>query len=76
MPSIAAMVLGATAIERHITTDRTLWGTDQASSLSPSGMNSLISSGERVYTILGKSEVTKKKYLDLEKQKLKTMIYW
>jgi N-acetylneuraminate synthase len=76
LPSIAAMVLGATAIERHITTDRTLWGTDQASSLSPSGMNSLISSGERLYTILGKSEITKKKYLNLEKQKLKTMIYW
>ena len=39
--SIAA-VLGAKIIERHITIDRSLWGTDQAASLSPEGMSKLV----------------------------------
>ena len=33
-PSIVACLLGAEVIERHITLDRTMWGTDQAASLS------------------------------------------
>lgn len=33
--SIAAVARGASLIERHFTTDRNLWGTDQTSSLSP-----------------------------------------
>ena len=37
-PSFFAYMLGATSIERHITLDRSMWGTDQAASLSPDGM--------------------------------------
>ena len=33
-PSIYAYFLGANTIERHITLDRSMWGTDQAASLS------------------------------------------
>ena len=40
-PSIAAWFLGADYIERHITLDRTMWGTDQAASLGESGMREL-----------------------------------
>lgn len=40
--SIAAMVLGARFIERHVTTNRTLWGTDQAASLEPAGIYRLV----------------------------------
>lgn len=40
--SIAAAALGATLIERHITLDRTMWGSDQAASLEPQGLMRLI----------------------------------
>jgi N-acetylneuraminate synthase len=41
--SIAAVALGACIIERHITTDRALWGSDQAASLEPNGITKLVS---------------------------------
>jgi N-acetylneuraminate synthase len=40
--SVAAVVLGACAIERHITLDRAMWGSDQAASLEPNGITRLI----------------------------------
>jgi len=40
--SVAASVLGAAVIERHITLDRSLWGSDQAASLEPQGLNRLV----------------------------------
>jgi N-acetylneuraminate synthase len=40
--SLAAAALGATAIERHITLDRTMWGSDHAASLEPSGLQHLV----------------------------------
>lgn len=38
----AAVALGAFFIERHITLDRAMWGSDQAASVEPSGMLRLI----------------------------------
>ena len=40
--SYAAAVLGACMVERHITLDRALWGSDQAASLGPAGLMSLV----------------------------------
>jgi N-acetylneuraminate synthase len=40
--SIAALVLGACVIERHITLDRSLWGSDHAASLEPNGITRLV----------------------------------
>ena len=40
-PSIVAALLGAEVIERHITIDRSMWGTDQAASLSVEGIRNL-----------------------------------
>jgi len=40
--SIAAVALGAVSVERHITLDRTMWGSDHAASLEPKGFESLI----------------------------------
>lgn len=40
--TFAAVVLGAEWIERHITLDRTMWGSDQACSVEPPGMFKLI----------------------------------
>jgi|LakMenEpi03Aug12_release.lakeMendotaPanAssembly.Ray.scaffolds.fasta_scaffold393630_3 N-acetylneuraminate synthase len=42
--TVAAVVLGATWIERHITLDRTLWGSDQMASVEPQGMAKLVKS--------------------------------
>ncbi len=42
VPSVVATALGACAVERHITLDRTMWGTDQAASLEPKGLKMLV----------------------------------
>jgi N-acetylneuraminate synthase len=41
--SVAAVALGACVVERHITTDRAMWGSDQAASLEPNGVTKLVS---------------------------------
>ena len=40
--SYAAAALGASSIERHITLDRSMYGSDQAASISPRGLNDLV----------------------------------
>ncbi len=40
--SLAAAVLGACIIERHITLDRAMWGSDQAASVEPHGFSRLV----------------------------------
>jgi N-acetylneuraminate synthase len=40
--SVAASVLGSCVIERHITLDRSMWGSDHAASLEPNGITRLI----------------------------------
>jgi len=40
--SLAAIALGATAVERHITLDRAMWGSDHAASLEPTGFEHLV----------------------------------
>ena len=40
--SVSAVYLGATIIERHITLDRTMWGTDHLSSVEPQGLIKLV----------------------------------
>ncbi|MEU9503677.1 MULTISPECIES: N-acetylneuraminate synthase family protein [unclassified Streptomyces] len=40
--TLAAVALGATFIERHITLDRAMWGSDQAASVEPGGLSRLV----------------------------------
>lgn len=40
--SLAAAALGAAVIERHITLDRTMWGTDHSASVEPGGLHRLV----------------------------------
>jgi N-acetylneuraminate synthase len=40
--SLAAVALGAVAVERHITLDRTMWGSDHSASLEPAGLEHLV----------------------------------
>ena len=51
--SVAAVVLGASVIERHITLDRSMWGSDQAASLEPNGITRLIRDIRLVETSMG-----------------------
>tara|TARA_B110000008_G_scaffold260291_1_gene280833 strand:- start:17 stop:424 length:408 start_codon:yes stop_codon:yes gene_type:complete len=52
--SVAAVVLGAKIIERHITLDKSMWGTDQQSSIEPLGFARLIKDVRNVEKSLGK----------------------
>jgi len=40
--SFAAVAMGATWVERHVTLDRNMWGSDQSSSIEPSGLIKLV----------------------------------
>jgi N-acetylneuraminate synthase len=40
--SVCAAVLGACCVERHITMDRSMWGSDHAASLEPNGISRLV----------------------------------
>ena len=51
--SLAAVVLGATSLERHITLDRSMYGSDQSASLEKRGINELVSSVRKVESALG-----------------------
>ena len=51
--SVAAVYLGATIIERHITLDRSMWGTDQLSSVEPQGLFKLVSGIRELETAYG-----------------------
>jgi N-acetylneuraminate synthase len=54
--SVAAVVLGACMIERHLTLDRAMWGSDQAASLEPNGMLRLVRDIRLIETSLGDGE--------------------
>lgn len=53
LPSILSVELGANSVERHITTDRTLWGSDQAASLEPEGLRRMVRDIREVHKVLG-----------------------
>jgi N-acetylneuraminate synthase len=52
-PSIMAAMLGAMAIERHITLDRAMYGSDQAASLELPGLLNLVSAIRKIPECLG-----------------------
>jgi|TARA_Y100000389_G_scaffold205146_1_gene264136 N-acetylneuraminate synthase len=72
-PSLLAYILGAEVIERHITLDRSNWGTDQAASLEEQGIRNLTSLIKKSVSILGNG--VKKKTLE-DKKLLKKFKYW
>jgi N-acetylneuraminate synthase len=69
--TIAAVVMGADIVERHITLDQTLWGSDQKASLGPRGLFELVDKIKEVESMLGgnyprevkKSELSKRESL-------------
>lgn len=52
-PSVLAVALGANSVERHITTDRTNWGSDQAASLEMAGLYHLVRDVRQTPILLG-----------------------
>ncbi len=50
---ICAVMLGATSIERHITLDRAMYGSDQAASLGPEGIFRMVRDIRNIEKILG-----------------------
>ncbi len=54
--TVAATVLGACAVERHITLDRAMWGSDQAASLEPNGIQRLVRDIRLVERSMGDGE--------------------
>jgi N-acetylneuraminate synthase len=52
-PTWAAVALGATFVERHITLDRAMWGTDQAASVEPGGFARLVQNIRDIERALG-----------------------
>ena len=42
IPTVVAVALGACLVERHITLDRAMWGSDQAASVEPGGLSRLV----------------------------------
>jgi N-acetylneuraminate synthase len=61
--SVMAVVLGASVVERHITLDRSMWGSDQAASLEAGGLNRMVRDIRNAPAVLGKYE---KQVLEVE----------
>jgi N-acetylneuraminate synthase len=69
--TVAASILGARWIERHITLDRTHWGSDQMSSVEPQGLIKLVKSIRDVELARGGYGV--REVFESEKEKRKTL---
>tara|TARA_B110000977_G_scaffold36325_1_gene48658 strand:- start:9182 stop:10030 length:849 start_codon:yes stop_codon:yes gene_type:complete len=57
--SLAAVMMGITSLERHITLDRTMYGSDQAASLELSGMENLSQSINKIILSVGQPSLGK-----------------
>lgn len=72
-PSIVAAAIGAVSIERHITLDRSMYGSDQAASLEVHGLQTLVGSIRKLKYILGDGE---KVITNAETEVAKKLRYW
>ncbi len=69
-PSILAVAFGAVSVERHITLDRTMWGSDHAASLEPAGLHKMIRDIRQIPKLMGNG---KKVVYDSEKPIIKKL---
>ena len=68
--SLAAVGMGITSLERHITLDRTMYGSDQAASMEPNGFSNLVKSVMKAQKAFGTGE---KKILNEEGDVIKKL---
>ena len=73
--SIAAVCLGATSVERHITLDRTMYGSDQAASVEAPSLKNLADSLRKINSILGDGKKVIGKSEAAVRKKLKVLSY-
>ena len=74
--SYAAAAMGITSLERHITLNRSMYGSDQAASIEPSGLRTLVGGVRKIEQAMGDG---KKRVLDSEvpiAKKLRSHIKW
>ena len=55
--SYAAVALGATSLERHITLSRAMYGSDQAASVEPAGLRMLVGAVRKIEKALGNGDI-------------------
>ena len=73
-PSVVAATMGITSLERHITLDRSMYGSDQPASLEEPGLKNLVNSIRKIPVVLG--EVVEKKIIKDEINIAKKLRYW
>lgn len=73
VPSIAAAAMGITALERHVTLDRTMYGSDQSASLEKRGLEILVTGVRSVEKSLGSG---KKEFGEAEQKVASKLRYW
>ena len=74
--SYAAAALDITSLERHITLDRAMYGSDQSASIEPSGLRQLVGAVRKIEQAMGNGE---KQIVDAEvpiAQKLREHLDW
>ncbi|SVB67945.1 uncharacterized protein METZ01_LOCUS220799 [marine metagenome] len=74
--SYGAAALGITSLERHITLDRTMYGSDQAASVEPGGLKQLVAVVKKIERAMGDG---KKRFLEVEvpiAKKLRGHLEW
>ena len=73
IPSVVATTYGISSLERHITLDRSMYGSDQAASLAEQGLRNLVNSVKKVSVVKGSLD---KKIFDQEIPVAKKLRYW
>lgn len=72
-PSVVAAVMGAVAIERHITLDRAMYGSDQAASLEKTGLSLLVGQVRKIGDVIGDGV---KRISTVESENARKLKYW
>ena len=73
--SLAAVALGATSLERHLTLDRTMYGSDQSASLEPKGFSKLLRDVRIIDSAMGDG-VKKINETEMSSRKKLSKPYW
>ena len=68
------MCLGASSLERHITLDRSMYGSDQSASLEKSGLKQLVDTIRKIPKVIGNEK--EKKIIKDEIPVAKKLRYW